>query len=226
MSKTTQSRASGKKKILIVDDHPLLREGLGRIINQQADLMVCADAGSAPAGLSAVDTHRPDAVIVDISLEEGSGLELIKNIHAAHPLTPILALSMHHEDLYADRAIMAGAKGYVMKRESADTIIAAIRKVLGGQLALSDNIVSRLVSRRMSGSQQPGKSPTELLSDRELEVYRCLGEGLSTSEVARKFKIAVSTVESHRARIKEKLDIRNSTSLVSNAARFVAESDK
>jgi len=179
MKTNTQTRVP-RRRVLIVDDHPLLREGLGKVINQQEDLAVCGEAGDAPGGLAAVAKCRPDVVIADISLEEGSGLELIKDIHARYPKLPVLALSMHHEDLYADRALRAGASGYVMKREPVDTVMAALRKVLSGQTAVSENVVSRLVGRRVRGEAPAGRSPAELLSDRELEIYR-----LSAKDTAR-----------------------------------------
>jgi DNA-binding NarL/FixJ family response regulator len=221
--KTTSQSRNEKKKVLIVDDHPLLREGLGRVINQQSDMIMCGEAGDAPRGFAAVSKCSPDVVIVDISLEEGSGLELIKDLHARYPRLPMLALSMHPEDLYAERALHAGAGGYVMKREPASVIIAALRKVLTGQLAVSDSIVTRLVGRRVRGDQSVVRSPVELLSDRELEIFRSLGEGHSTREIAAKFRIAVSTVESYRASIKQKLVLKNASELVSHAAQFVAE---
>jgi len=211
-----------RTKVLIVDDHPLLREGLGRVINQQEDLVVCGAVGDASNGLAAVTRCRPDVMIVDISLEKGSGLELIKDAHTQRPQLPILALSMHHEDLYADRAIRAGASGYVMKREPVGAVITALRKVLSGQMAVSENVVSRLMGRRVRGEQPAGRSLAELLSDRELEIYRCLGEGCGTRAIAAKLRIAVSTVESYRASIKRKLNLRNATELVSHAAQFVA----
>lgn len=220
--KTNKQPRDAKKRVLLVDDHPLLREGLGNVINQQKDMVMCGEASNAPDGLAAAEKRRPDVAIVDISLEEGSGLELIKDIRARHPKLPVLALSMHHEDLYADRALRAGASGYVMKREPASAVIAALRRVLNGQTAVSDNVVSRLVGRRTRGEDAPDSSPTELLSDREVEVYRCLGEGHGTREIGAKLRIAVSTVESYRASIKQKLNLKNATDLVSSAARFVA----
>lgn len=220
-------KASGRsrdtrKKVLIVDDHPLLREGLGRVINQQQDLIVCGEAGDGPSGLTALEKYRPDVVIVDISLQDGSGLDLVKDIHARQPKLPLLVLSMHHEDLYADRALQAGASGYVMKCEPVSMVLAALRKILLGQTALSEAIVSRLVNRRMRGEPTGPRSPVELLSDRELEIYRSLGEGHGTREIAAKLRIAVSTVESYRAGIKQKLDLKNTTELIAHAARFVA----
>ena len=221
MKASTPSRDE-RKKVLIVDDHPLLREGLGKIINQQEDLVMCGEAGDASSGLTAVATCRPDVVIVDISLEEGSGLDLIKDLHARHPRLPVLALSMHDEDVYADRALRAGASGYVMKREPAGTVMAALRKVLRGQTAVSEHIASSVVGRCLRGEPLAGRSLTETLSDRELEIYRCLGDGHGTRVIAAKLRIAVSTVESYRASIKQKLNLKNATELVSSAARFVA----
>jgi DNA-binding NarL/FixJ family response regulator len=220
--KVSKQPSDAKKKILIVDDHQLLREGLGKIIDQQEDLVVCGEAGDAPGGLAAVAKYRPDVVIVDISMEKGSGLELIKGIRARNPKLPVLTLSMHHEDLYAERALRAGARGYVMKSDPASTVMAALRKVLSGQLAVSENILSRLVGRSVRGDGPAFRSPTDLLSDRELEIFRCLGEGRGTREIAAELRIAKSTVESYRASIKQKLNLKNATELISSAARFVA----
>jgi DNA-binding NarL/FixJ family response regulator len=220
--KTGHPLRDARRRVLIVDDHPLLREGLGKVINQQADLVVCGEAGDASGGLAAVAKCRPDVVIVDISLAEGSGLDLIKDLHARQPRLPVLVLSMHDENLYAERALGAGASGYVMKCEPTQAVLAALRKVLSGQTAVSENVVNRLVVRRVRGDRATGRSPADLLSDRELEIYRCLGEGHGTREIAAKFGVALSTVESYRASIKQKLNLRNATDLVSSAARFVA----
>ncbi|MFZ4397866.1 MAG: response regulator transcription factor [Kiritimatiellia bacterium] len=220
--KASQQPRESRNKVLIVDDHPLLREGLGKIINQQDDLILCGEAGDAAGGLSAVTKCKPDVVIVDISLEQGNGLDLIKNIHALYPRLPILVLSLHHENLYALRALRAGANGYVMKREPATTLIQSLRKVLKGQTAVSENIVNQLVNRNGRNEPAAPDSPAEQLSDRELEIYRCLGEGHGTREIAGKLHIAVSTVESYRASIKQKLALADATELVSSAARFVA----
>jgi len=212
-----------RKKVLIVDDHPLMREGLGKVISQQEEMAVCGEAGDASGGLAAVAKCRPDIVIVDISLDKGSGLDLIKDMHAQYPKLPILALSMHHENLYAERALRAGARGYIMKSEPASMVMMAVRKVLRGQTAVSENIVNRLVGRRGRAEQSEDCSPTDVLSDRELEIYRCLGEGHGTRKIATKLHIAVSTVESYRAGIKQKLNLNNATELVASATRFVTE---
>ena len=224
--KAIDHKNEAKKKVLIVDDHPLVREGLGKIINQQKDMVFCGEASDAPAALAAVEKLRPDIVIADISLEEGSGLELIKDLHARHPKLPLLALSMHHEDLYAERALRAGASGYIMKRESPHAVMAALRKVLNGKMAVSENVVNRLIGRRIKKEEAGDISATELLSDREIEIYRCLGEGHGTREIATKLRLAVSTVESYRAGIKQKLNLKNATDLISSAARFVAMESK
>ena len=221
--KTKPTRNDLKKSVVIVDDHPFLREGVARVINQQPDLVVCAEAGTAGEGLAAVARHRPDAVIVDISLEEGSGLDLIKDLYARDPRLPILAFSMHHENLYAERAIRAGARGYVMKREPEEVLLAAVRKILCGQIAVSDAIVSRLVGPRRRGKAKSEGSPADRLSDRELEVFRLFGEGHATREIAAKLRVALSTVQSYRTSIKHKLGLHTGTELVSHAARFVAD---
>jgi len=213
----------GRKKVLIVDDHPLLREGLGRVINQQPDLVVCGEAANESAGLAAVKKLRPDVVIADISLEEGSGLDLIKTIHDQHPDLPVLALSMHHEDVYAERALHAGASGYVMKRDPVSHVVAALRKLLNGQMAVSDSIVGRIMGRSSRNGKSANGTAVEELSNRELEIFRALGEGRGTKEIARTLHLAVSTVESYRAGIKKKLHLRTAPELVSCATRFVAE---
>ena len=145
--KPTPEKQNGRKRILIVDDHPLLRDGLAKVLNQQTDLMACGEAGDARGALAAIGRCRPDAVIVDLTMEDGNGLDLIKDLHALHPGLPMLVLSMHHENLYAERAIRAGAKGYVMKREPVGVVLDGLRKVLEGHLALSENMVCRMLSQ-------------------------------------------------------------------------------
>jgi DNA-binding NarL/FixJ family response regulator len=215
-----------KKKVLIVDDHPLLRQGLGSVIDQQPDLVVCGEVGTAPAGLFAMAQFRPDVMIVDLSLEEGSGLDLIKDIHRQKPDMPILALSMHREELYGLRAIAAGARGYVMKTEPVQQVLAGLRKLLQGQMAVSDKILSQLVDQRGSNHAPSELAPEKCLSDRELEIFRFYGEGRSTRQIAAKLRIAVSTVFAHRANIKRKLKLATATELISGAARFLSEDSR
>ena len=221
--KTKPAPKGQKRKVLIVDDHPLLRDGLARVINQQADLVVCGEAADARSGLAAVAKLRPDVVIADLTMDEGNGLDLVKDLHARNAKLPVLVLSMHHENLYAERAVRAGARGYVMKREPVATVIAALRKVLAGHMALSEEIVRRLLDAPAGGRKNPAASPGERLSDRELEVFRLLGQGLGTRPIAAKLHLAVSTVESYRAGIKQKLGLARATELVARAARFVAD---
>jgi DNA-binding NarL/FixJ family response regulator len=217
---------SPRKKVLIVDDHPLLRDGLAKVINQQPDLTVCGEAADVPGGLAALARCRPDVAIVDLSLDNGSGLDLIKDIHARQPRLPVLVLSMHHENLYAERAVRAGARGYVMKHEPVAKVIEALHKVLAGHMALSEEIVSRMLGAPGTEKGTTAVSPAEILSDRELEVFRLLGEGIGTRQIAARFHVAASTVETHRANIKQKLNLRTATELVTAAARFQAEQSR
>lgn len=205
-----------------MDDHPLLRDGLAKVINQQPDFAVCGEAADARSGLAAAAKLRPDVVIADLTMDEGNGLDLIKDLHLRHPELPVLVLSMHHENLYAERAVRAGARGYVMKREPVAAVLAALRKVLSGQMALSEEIVRRLldVPARV---RKAAASPAEVLSDRELEVFRLLGQGLGTRQIAAKLRLATSTVESYRAGIKQKLGLARATELVARAAQFVLD---
>ena len=212
-----------KRKVLIVDDHPLLRDGLAKVINQQADLAVCGEAADARAGLAAAAQLRPDVVIADLTMDEGNGLDLIKDLHLRQPGLPVLVLSMHHENLYAERAVRAGARGYVMKREPIDAVLAALRKVLSGQMALSEEIVRRLLDAPGRVRKPAATSPAEVLSDRELEVFRLLGQGSGTRQIAEKLRLATSTVETYRAGIKQKLGLTRAPELVARAAQFVLD---
>ena len=221
MQKRAATEAT-RKKVMIVDDHPLMRDGLGRLINNQPDLLVCGEASEAPEALSIAKTSHPDLAIVDISLRTSSGLDLIKDLHARYPRLLILALSMHSEDLYAERALSAGARGYIMKSEPADKVLNSLRKVLNGQPAVSEHMIDRLIHITGHGIPVSDHPAVDALSDRELDIFRLLGEGHSTREIATDLHLAVSTVESYRASIKQKLSIRNATELVSRAALFVS----
>ena len=215
--------AGRKRQVLIVDDHPLLRDGLAKVINQQSDLAVCGEAADARAGLAAAAKLRPDVVIADLTMDEGNGLDLIKDLHLRQPGLPVLVLSMHHENLYAERAVRAGARGYVMKREPVAAVLAALRKVLAGQMALSEEIVLRMLDAPARARKAAAASPAEVLSDRELEVFRLLGQGSGTRQIAEKLRLATSTVESYRAGIKQKLGLARATELVARAAQFVLD---
>jgi DNA-binding NarL/FixJ family response regulator len=214
-------RKSGKTRVLLIDDHAILRQGLAQLINQEADLTVCGEAEEAPKGFEMVGTLKPDVAVVDISLKGGNGLELIKNIKASHPNLPILVLSMHDESLYAERALRAGSLGYIMKEEAAESVLVGIRKVLKGEVVLSDKMQGRLLHQLVSGRLKQGSSPIDTLSDRELEVFRNIGEGRSTRQIADELHLSVRTVEAYREYIKEKLTLRNATELVQHAFQWV-----
>ncbi|MFZ0827321.1 MAG: response regulator transcription factor [Verrucomicrobiia bacterium] len=211
---------SQKIKVLLVDDHPLVREGLVNLINQQSDLQVCGEAGNEPQALELIRTVQPHVSIVDISLENGSGIELIKSIKSMFPAVKVLVLSMHDESLYAERALRAGARGYIMKREAAKKVIQAIRCVLAGQLYVSDKIAARMAEKFVEGRPAENASPIEQLSNRELEVFQLLGIGLSTRQISDHLHVGFKTVQAYCARIKEKLKLANATELLREAIRW------
>jgi len=209
-----------KIKVVLVDDHPLVREGLVTLIGQEADLQLCGEASTEPEALALVDSIRPEIAIVDISLENGSGLDLIRNLRALHPEVTVLVLSMHDESLYAERALRAGARGYIMKREAAKKVIAGIRAVHGGRLYVSDRIAARMAEKFVEGRSLAAPSPVEQLSDRELEVFELLGRGQGTRQIAEHLHVGFKTVQAYCARIKEKLKLANATELLREAMRW------
>jgi len=206
-----------KAKVLVVDDHPLVREWLATLINQQSDLQVCGEADSAPKALQMIGEVKPEIAIVDISMEGGSGLELIKNIKASHPGVMIIVLSMHDEALYAERALRAGARGYIMKREATKRVLQAIRCVLGGKLYLSDKMAMAMAEKFVEGRPSAPSSSVEELSDRELEVFQLLGHGYSTRRIAEELHVSVKTIQAFCARIKEKFKLASATELLREA---------
>lgn len=212
-----------KTAVFIVDDHPLVRQGLAQVINGETDMMVCGEAEDAPKALHLVNTKDPDLVIVDISLRGNNGLELIKNIKALKHNLPILVFSMHDETVYAQRALRAGARAYVMKQESADKIVTAIRRIMSGDIYVSNRVADQVLHQLVNGSGDPSGSPVDRLSDRELEVIQLIGRGLSTREIASSLNLSVKTIESHRAHIKEKLNLRNATELVQFSVQWVEQ---
>jgi DNA-binding NarL/FixJ family response regulator len=209
-----------KARIFLVDDHPLVREWLTNLIHQQADLQVCGEAEGAPQALGAVTKLRPDIAIVDISLKDGSGIELIKNIRSVAPEVAVIVLSMHDESLYAERALRAGARGYIMKRETAKKVIAAIRQVLQGKLYLSEPMRAFIAEKFVGGNPPATSLPVNQLSDRELEVFQLLGQGYETRQIAVSLNISMKTVQAFCARIKEKLTLTSATELLREAVRW------
>ncbi|MDI1312293.1 response regulator transcription factor [Prosthecobacter sp.] len=211
-----------KHRVLIVDDHPIFRDGITQLINSQPDLHVCGHVCSAAQALSSVEALKPDMLIVDISIQGTNGIELIKTIRAQHPAMRALMLSSHDENLYAERALRAGARGYIMKAESSEKVIEAIRRVLSGDLYLSEAIGGRLLDTFLNGrASQTGTSAVEQLSDRELEIFRALGEGRTTREIAETLFLSVKTVETHRSHIKEKLNVQTAPELIRTAVEWV-----
>ena len=203
-----------KRRIFIVDDHAMFRDGLRRLIDLEPDLTVCGDAPDAASGLQGMSETAPDLAIVDISLDTTSGIDLIKAIKRDFEDLPVLVVSMHSESLYGDRALRAGAMGYVMKSEPATTVIAAIRKVLSGNVHISEKMATLVVSKFVKGESDQMPSLLETLSDRELEVFRMLGQGKGTREIAQEMNVALPTVSSFKNRIKEKLKFKNSTEMI------------
>jgi DNA-binding NarL/FixJ family response regulator len=208
-----------KRTVFLVDDHPLVRDWLATLINRQADLAICGEAQSAPEARQKIENAEPDVAVVDITLEKGSGLDLIKDLRLLRPKMAIIVLSMHDESLYAERALRAGARGYVAKKETSRSILLAIRQVLEGKLYLSGQFAESIATRFLNGKKQDA-SPIEGLSDRELEVFRMIGRGMKTREIAESLHISMKTVQVYCARIKEKLNLADATQLIREAMRW------
>ena len=209
-----------KVKIYLVDDHPLVREWLTNLIHQQPDLIVCGESEDAPHALQEISAIKPDVAIVDISIKHGSGIELIKSLKALHPDVATIVLSMHDEKLYAERALRAGARGYVMKSETAKKVIMVIRQVLVGKIYMSESIAAVFAERFVDGRLPASGSLVEQLSDRELETFQLLGKGYETRQVAELMKVSMKTVQAHCAHIKEKLKLTNAAELLREAVRW------
>jgi DNA-binding NarL/FixJ family response regulator len=210
-----------KQRIFIVDDHTLVREWLSNLLRQVPDFEVCGQADSAPAALAGMNAAPPAIAIVDLALKGGSGLDLIKDLRRTCPATQIVVLSMHEEIYYVERAFRAGARGYVTKRDSTHRIVEALRAVLAGQVYATADVLAQLTERMVghSPTRQPGK--VELLSDREMEVFRRLGEGEGTRKIATEMSLSIKTVQAYSARIKEKLGLANVSELIREAVRWV-----
>ena len=222
MPRRTQSTESGgKRTVLIVDDHPIVRQGLAQLINQEKDLEVCGQAEDAHGAIQAIREHDPDLVIVDISLRDTSGVDLIKDLRIQYPDLPILTLSMYDEAVYGERALRAGARGYVMKQEAIEKVVTAIRRVLAGEVYVSDEMAAKMLSKLVGGASKKPSSPIESLSDRELEVFRMIGEGFNTREMAERLHLSVKTIETYRAHIKEKLALQDASELLRSAIQWV-----
>jgi DNA-binding NarL/FixJ family response regulator len=215
-----------KSKILIVDDHPIVRQGLAELVNHENDLVVCGQAEDAHQARKAIKELRPDMAVIDISLRETSGIELIKDINVQYPNLPVLALSMHDESLYAERALRAGAKGYIMKAEATEKVITAIRKILKGEIYVSDKMAAKMVRKLVGGKAEISTSLVERLSDRELEVFHLIGKGYGTRQISERLHLSIKTIETYRAHIKEKLSLANAAELLQYAIQWVSSQNK
>lgn len=210
-----------RTKILLVDDHAVVRYGIAQLINRQSDMVVCGEEEDASNALSAIGRVKPDLVIADISLKDSSGLELMRNIKAQYSGLPILVVSAHDESVYAEVAFRAGALGYLMKQEALDKVITAIRRVLSGNIYVSDALAARMLQQQISGKKDINQSPVEGLSDRELEVFQLIGQWKKTSEIASELHLSVKTIEYYREQIKRKLNLKNSAELTQHATSWV-----
>lgn len=214
------SVATKKSKVFVVDDHPIVRQGLALLINRESDLTVSGEAEDAQTAMQAVIAARPDILVVDISLNGPDGLDLLKEIRMRYPDLPVLILSMHDESIYAERALRAGAQGYIMKQEATEKVLVALRRILSHEIYVSERIANRMLQRYI-GSRSVGGPPSIAdLTDRELEVFRLIGEGHSTRQIAEELHISVKTVESYQAHIKEKLSLRSARELVQHAIQW------
>ena len=216
----TRETESRKRTVFIVDDHPLLRQGLTLMINREKDLAVCGEAEEAQAAMRAIAQYQPDILIVDISLNGPDGLELLKSIRNSYPGLPVLILSMHDEATYAERALRARANGYIMKQEATEKVLIAVRRILNGEVYLSDRIANKMLQQYIGGASTALQSRLSALSDRELEVFRSIGEGRSTRQIADELHLSVKTVETYQAHLKEKLALRTGRELIQHAIQW------
>ena len=214
-----------KIKVLLVDDHPLVREGVANLILQQPDMEVCGEAATEPQALQLIGSIQPNVAVVDLSLENGSGLELIKSIKSMHPAVAMLALSMHDESLYAERVLRAGGRGYIMKQEGGKKLLQAVRHVLSGQIYVSEKMAAGILETFSGRHTEVAASPVQQLSDREFEVFQLIGQGKSTREIAVHLHLSAKTVEVHRLNIKKKLKLKTATDLVRHAVRWLDTED-
>jgi DNA-binding NarL/FixJ family response regulator len=208
-----------KKKVFIVDDHCILREGLSHLINSEDDLVKCGESDNVSDALQAVTDCKPDIAIVDISLGDGSGIRLIENLTYSHPSLPVLVLSMHDESAYAERCLKSGAKGYIMKQESSGKLLSAIRKILDGGIYVSDELNVKLLNKFVHNKFEDTDSPTKLLSNRELEVYQLIGQGLKKHDIAERLTLSVKTVETYIEHIKIKMQLKDTHDVLMHAVK-------
>ncbi len=218
--KAGTKKASARRRLLLVDDHPMMRAGLAALINTQPDILVNREASGPAEALDEIDRERPDLLVTDLTMAGRAGLEFIKDVVARFPGLPILVLSMHDETVYAERVLRAGARGYVMKEAGGERLLAAIRRVLDGDVYVSDKMSAALLDSLTGRRPRGSASPIEKLSDREFEIFQLVGRGLSTREIGERLGISPKTVDVHRGHVLEKLDLKNATELVRHAVRW------
>ena len=222
VAQTKQNQGKDSRhRVLLVDDHAVVRYGIAQLIDQQRDLMVCGEEEDAANALSAIGKLKPDLVIADISLKDSSGLELMRNIKAQYSGLPVLVVSAHDESVYAEIAFRAGALGYLMKAEALENIVTAIRRVLSGNIYVSDALTSRMLQRQVRGHTDIEQSPVKGLSDRELEVFQLIGKWKKTTEIAQELHLSVKTIEYYREQIKQKLELKSAVELTQHATAWV-----
>jgi DNA-binding NarL/FixJ family response regulator len=209
-----------KQSVLLVDDHPIVRQGLAQIINREQDLMVHGEASEGTTALQAIATLRPDIVVMDLSLEGPGGIEVLREIRQTDTELRVLMLSMHDELVYAERALRAGANGYLMKQVATETILVALRRILAGEVYVSDRVAARLLKRFSNGPSTLSRSPIEALTDREMDVFRLIGEGHGTRQISDELHLSVKTVETYQAHIKDKLGLKNARELAQHAIQW------
>lgn len=219
--RTGEGTEQAKFKVLLVDDHPIVRHGFAELIERDPDLAVCGEAEDIHQAMEAVKSSRPDIVIVDITLKGGNGIELIKNLKVQHPRLPVLVVSMHDESLYAERVLRAGGRGYLTKQEAVDNILTAIHRVLKGEIYLSQKMTGKLLYRIADGDHQLSRSPIDSLTDRELEVFQMIGQGHGTRQIAEELHLSVKTIETYREHLKQKLGLKDASELVQHAVQWV-----
>jgi DNA-binding NarL/FixJ family response regulator len=219
--KTAPAPPPKKSSVILVDDHPVVREGLARVIEQEADLEVCDQAKNAIEALQKIESSQPDIAVIDVTLDGSHGIELVKDLKIRFPHLPILMLSMHDESLYAERSLRAGAKGYIMKQQPPQELVKAIRQVLRGEVYLSEAMTRQMLYKIAGESKVKGSSPSEVLSDREFDVFELIGQVRSTSQIATLLHLSVKTIQTHREHIKQKLNLADGVSLVRYAVQWV-----
>lgn len=215
----SNSEAQSEYSVLIVDDHPIVRQGYHMLIESEPDLNVCGEAFDFDSALQAIEETKPDVALIDISLKGTNGLDLIKIIRRTYDL-PILVISIHDENLYAERALRTGANGYIMKHEATEKVLSAIREVLSGKMYLSEQVGTDLLQKIVTGESLNPENLLSKLSNREFEVYQYIGQGLTTKDIAQKMELSIKTIESHRAHIKKKLKLKSSNELVKHSVEW------